>query len=425
MVDRLSALDVSFLYFEDATTPMHVGSVAIFQPEGGAHAFDYEALVQLIEDRIALVPRYRQVVHKVPGNLASPVWVDDAAFDVTYHVRRSALPRPGTGAQLDDFVARVMSRPLDKARPLWEMYLVEGLEDGQFAVLTKTHHAMVDGIGAVEIGQVILDITPEPRVVPLDTWTPEPAPSDVSLLADAIGELVHRPTAVIDLARRAVTDVSRTVGRVGGVLSVARTMARQAPSSPLNVADRGAASVRAGRHVARRLPQGAQGPRRDGQRRRAGGRQRRPADMAAHPGRGGPREHRGPRDGAGQRASSGRQRRERWQPDRLAARRPPRRGEQSGRPAAPRQLCHAGPQGVRSVGRRPGARGDRRLRAADACTRSAPGSLRTFRAGCSTSSSPTSPGRSVRCTPEAPASSRRTPSSPRTGPGTDDRRHVL
>ncbi len=236
MVDRLSALDVSFLYFEDATTPMHVGSVAIFQPEGGPHAFDYEALVQLIEDRIALVPRYRQVVHKVPGNLASPVWIDDIAFDVTYHVRRSALPRPGTGAQLDDFVARVMSRPLDKARPLWEMYLVEGLEDGRFAVLTKTHHAMVDGIGAVEIGQVILDVTPEPRVVPLDTWTPEPAPSDVSLLADALGELVHRPTAVIDLARRAVTDVGRTVGRVGGVLSVARTMARQAPSSPLNVA---------------------------------------------------------------------------------------------------------------------------------------------------------------------------------------------
>ena len=104
-----------------------------------------------------------------------------------------------------------MSRPLDKARPLWEMYLVEGLEDGQFAVLTKTHHAMVDGIGAVEIGQVILDITPEPRVVPLDTWTPEPAPSDVSLLADAIAELIHRPTAAIDLARRAVTDVSRTL----------------------------------------------------------------------------------------------------------------------------------------------------------------------------------------------------------------------
>ena len=109
------------------------------------------------------MPRYRQRVRWVPGRLANPVWVDDEDFDVSYHVRRSALPRPGTDAQLRELVARVQSRPLDRARPLWEMYLVEGLADDRFAIITKTHHAMVDGIGAVDIGQVILDASPGRR----------------------------------------------------------------------------------------------------------------------------------------------------------------------------------------------------------------------------------------------------------------------
>ena len=102
----------------------------------------------------------------MPGRLANPVWVDDEHFDVTFHVRRCALPRPGTDAQLHELVARLMSRPLDRNRPLWEMYLVEGLSDDRFAVITKTHHAMVDGVSAVDIGQVILDIDPSPRSTP-------------------------------------------------------------------------------------------------------------------------------------------------------------------------------------------------------------------------------------------------------------------
>ena len=170
MPDRLSPLDVSFLYFEEPTTPMHVGGVAVFQaPKGG---FDHDSLVRLISARIAFVPRYRQRVKWVPGRLANPVWVDDEDFDVSYHVRRSALPRPGTEAQLAELVARVQSRPLDRSRPLWEMYLVEGLSDDRFAIITKTHHAMVDGIGAVDIGQVILDTSPDGRERPVDTWRP-------------------------------------------------------------------------------------------------------------------------------------------------------------------------------------------------------------------------------------------------------------
>ena len=155
MADRLQPLDVSFLYLEGPTTPMHVGGLAVFEPP--AEGFDYERFVELIEQRIALVPRYRQKIKWVPGHLANPVWVDDTEFDLSYHVRRSALPRPGSDEQLRELVARVQSRSLDRNRPLWEMYLVEGLSDGRFAVVTKTHHAMVDGLASMDIGAVLLD----------------------------------------------------------------------------------------------------------------------------------------------------------------------------------------------------------------------------------------------------------------------------
>ncbi|MFZ5850948.1 MAG: WS/DGAT/MGAT family O-acyltransferase [Actinomycetota bacterium] len=237
MADRLSPLDVSFLYMEEPTTPMHVGGVAVFAlPEGG---FDYEELVGLIRERIAFVPRYRQRIRWVPGRLANPVWVDDEHFDVTYHVRRSALPRPGGEAQLRELVARLMSRPLDRHRPLWEMYLVEGLSRRRFAVVTKTHHAMVDGISAVDIGQVILDTTPQPRETPADTWHPAPEPSWFELVAGAMADLVRRPTEVVDTVRTGASDVRRTAGRLvgtaGGLLAAARTAVRPAPETPLNV----------------------------------------------------------------------------------------------------------------------------------------------------------------------------------------------
>ena len=173
MPARLSALDASFLYLEQSTTPMHVGAVSVFRrPRSG---FDYDGLVELIEQRIALVPRYRQKVRSVPGNLARPVWVDDPDFDVAYHVRRSALPKPGSDAQLTELVGRLMSRPLDHSRPLWEMYLVEGLAKGRTAVLTKTHQAMVDGISAFDIGQVILDVSAQPRQVATSCGCPDPS----------------------------------------------------------------------------------------------------------------------------------------------------------------------------------------------------------------------------------------------------------
>ena len=236
MPDRLSPLDVSFLYLEEPTTPMHVGGVVLFQqPEGG---FDYERLVSLIEGRIALVPRYRQKVRGVPGRIANPVWVDDEEFDVGYHVRRSALPRPGTDAQLRDLVGRIMARPLDRTRPRWEMYLVEGLQGGRFALLTKTHHAMVDGAGAVDIGQVILDLTPEPDPPAPVRWSPRRAPSDVELVAEAVNEVLRSPGAAIDAVRSGAIDVRETTERfarrAAGLASALLTVARPPSANPLN-----------------------------------------------------------------------------------------------------------------------------------------------------------------------------------------------
>src|SRR5215207_9110076 len=154
MVERLTRLDASFLYLEEPDTPMHVGGVLILQrPPGGV-----EALADLSQARLPLVPRYRQRVAEVPGHLADPVWVDDPEFDIAYHVRRSGLPRPGTEPQLLDLVSRLNSRPLDRRRPLWEAYLVEGLSDNRVAVVTKTHPALVDGLGARDRAPGLLDV---------------------------------------------------------------------------------------------------------------------------------------------------------------------------------------------------------------------------------------------------------------------------
>ncbi|MBV9594885.1 MAG: wax ester/triacylglycerol synthase family O-acyltransferase [Actinobacteria bacterium] len=235
--ERLNALDVSFLYLEGRSTPMHVGSLAVF--DSPAQDFDYERLVRLVERRIELVPRYRQKVRWVPGHLANPVWIDDPDFDLTYHVRRSGLPRPGTEAQLREFCARILSRPLDRGRPLWEMYLIDGLGDGQVAIATKTHYALVDGIKAIDIAQVILDDAPDSFEPPPPVWLPRPAPSNVELTVGALRDLVTRPTALLDALRLGARDARATAGTVaslaGGVLSAARSTLRPPPASPLNV----------------------------------------------------------------------------------------------------------------------------------------------------------------------------------------------
>jgi len=236
VADRLSPLDVSFLYLEEPTTAMHVGSVMIFEP--GEQGFDHARLVRLVASRIAFVPRYRQRIRWVPGRLANPVWVDDEHFDIGYHVRRSALPRPGSHAQLEELVARLQSRRLDRSRPLWEVTLVEGLAQGRFALVTKVHQALVDGINAVDLGQVVLDDTARSAEPPPQTWHPAAEPSLVELVAAAVADSVRRPTRIMETLAAGIGDVrvsaTKAAEALGGLATAARTAAKPTPRSPLN-----------------------------------------------------------------------------------------------------------------------------------------------------------------------------------------------
>lgn len=237
MVTRLSASDSAFYRLENSATPMYVGSLSIVRkPRGG---LSYESVLATVEQRLPQIPRYRQKVREVSLGLARPVWIDDTDFDITYHVRRSALPSPGSDAQLHDLIARIGSRPMDKTRPLWEMYIVEGLARNRIAIYTKSHQALVNGMSALEIGHVIADRTQKPPEFGEDIWIPAREPSDSQLFVAALGEWITRPTAQAAAVRTAVQDVATTAGTLVDVgrriADVARTVARgTAPSSPLN-----------------------------------------------------------------------------------------------------------------------------------------------------------------------------------------------
>ena len=239
-MDRLDATDSALWFAEDTSTPRNVGGVAIFRPpEGG---FDHERLVRLIRNRIAYVPRYRQRIREVPLGLSRPVWVDDATFDVAYHVRRSALPNPGTRDQLDELVARLMARPLDRSRPLWEMYLIEGLENGNFAVVTKSHQVLVDGTGAIDIAQVMLDSRAEVPDDAPDVWNPRLEPSDPELIGSALSSVLTRPTIAWDVLNTGVRDVGAAAEALAvwakdtsvGLAKTVFSMIRSPIESPLN-----------------------------------------------------------------------------------------------------------------------------------------------------------------------------------------------
>ncbi len=235
--DRLTGLDSSFLHLERDSAHMHVAACAVF--EGSAPAYD--ELVQAILGRLHLVPRYRQRLAFVPLEQGRPVWVDDPHFKVTYHVRHTALPRPGTDDELRRLAGRVFSQALDRDRPLWELWLVEGLADNRFALLSKTHHALVDGVSGVDIATVLFDSSPEPLpVAPPDrAWVPRPLPSSTQLLADALLERATVPGEVIRGVRHALRGPRQMAGRLGEALTGLGAMTRAglaaAPSSPFNV----------------------------------------------------------------------------------------------------------------------------------------------------------------------------------------------
>jgi WS/DGAT/MGAT family acyltransferase len=189
--EPLAGLDAWFLYAERHEAPLHIGATYIFegtsQVEGGRGAL---GLARTIEERLPLVPRYRQKVMWLPGNLGNPVWVDDPDFDLSYHVRRAALPSPGDDASLREYTARVFARPLDMNKPLWEITIIEGLSGGRVAVVNKVHHAMVDGISTVDLATLLLDFEPTPTPNGrAKRWHPRKAPTNGELLRSAASVL--------------------------------------------------------------------------------------------------------------------------------------------------------------------------------------------------------------------------------------------
>ena len=199
MADRLSARDLAFLTRETMTSQHHLASIEVLDP--GESGFDYDTLLELVADRLSFVPRYRQRVQVVPGRLANPVWVDDDRFDLEYHVRRSAVPRPGSLEQLRDLVGRIISRPLDRTRPLWEIYYVEGLAEGRVALLTKVHQALVDGVHTVDLGQILLDVSPEAKPLTEDAWNPR-RETPTSLVIGAVKDSLTDVDTLSSTARR-------------------------------------------------------------------------------------------------------------------------------------------------------------------------------------------------------------------------------
>jgi diacylglycerol O-acyltransferase len=237
-IQRLSPLDASFLHLETRNNHMHIGGVAIFEPGPWKSSEErYEALVRHIEPRLDLMPRYRQKVAFLPMNVDMPVWHDDSKFDIKFHVRRAALPSPGGDREIADLVERIFSRQLDRRHPLWELYYVEGLQKGRWALISKTHHSMVDGLSALELLTVLMDMSPdyEPPAEK-SRWKPGRQPSPLDLVLTSLRERAAMPAGIVRGAVEAASNpgklASALAERAGAVAVAVRES--QAPDSPLN-----------------------------------------------------------------------------------------------------------------------------------------------------------------------------------------------
>jgi diacylglycerol O-acyltransferase / wax synthase len=230
--DRLSGLDTSFLHLERSGAHMHVASTSVFQGEAPTHA----EFRDHIASRLHLVPRFRQKLRFVPFDQGRPVWVDDPYLNLDYHVRQTALPAPGSDEQLRNLAARIFSQQLDRSKPLWELWLVEGLRDNRFAIIGKSHHALVDGVSGVDITTVLFDLDPEPSSAPRKAphWLARPEPTDLELLADALRERTTSPKEIVR-GVRAVLRGPRQVLRGIGATSKAIGAGVAAPNTVLNV----------------------------------------------------------------------------------------------------------------------------------------------------------------------------------------------
>ncbi|HJR44552.1 MAG TPA: wax ester/triacylglycerol synthase family O-acyltransferase [Actinomycetota bacterium] len=239
-MDRLNGLDASFLYLEKPNVHMHIAGLAIFDPANTPDGeVSFQKVAELLSRRVHEVPRFRQRIHFVPLDIGRPVWADDPTFDLSYHLRRAALPPPGGPRELADFVQRVCSAPLDRSKPLWEMYIIEGLEDDHVATLTKVHHSMMDGITGMQVAGILLDFDPEPRAVEPDDWHPEPEPSGLKLVASALLEQGSRfVRAAIEAPVAALRAPQTTLHEIVGVVSSFPNLVRGTlgEPGPFNVA---------------------------------------------------------------------------------------------------------------------------------------------------------------------------------------------
>ena len=220
-MNRLSALDATFLEVEDAVSHMHIGSVGIFE----APVLTYEELRGMVSGKLGLIERYRQIARPIALSIGRPVWIDDDNFNLDYHLRRTALPEPGGEQELRRLVGRLMSQQLDRDRPLWEMWVVEGLGDGRWALISKTHHCMVDGVSATDLLTVMLESEPMPAPPDTGSWTPRRRPGSAELTVRAIAEDLLSPYQLLQSVLSAQSrlerarDAARGMLRLGGVLA--------------------------------------------------------------------------------------------------------------------------------------------------------------------------------------------------------------
>jgi diacylglycerol O-acyltransferase / wax synthase len=234
--DRLTAVDASFLHQEKQSSHMHVGALVIFEGPPPAKV-DF---VDQLQTRLKLVPRYRQRLAFPPFQMGRPFWVDDPSFNIDYHVRHTALPSPGSDDQLRQLTGRIFSQRLDRSKPLWELFIVQGLERNRFAVISKTHHALVDGVSGVDIATVLFDVSPIPaEIEPEEAWQPVHEPSEADLVAEGVKDLVRMPLDVAGRALGALGRPGRSLGQLQeaaeGVGEIVWAGLNPAPDVPLNV----------------------------------------------------------------------------------------------------------------------------------------------------------------------------------------------
>ena len=212
-MQRLTGLDATFLYLDNAHNHMHVASTAVFDPSTVPGGYSFEGVRKLVSERLPLLPPFRRRLVEVPFGIHHPIWIEDPSFDLDYHLRRAALPAPGGPRELAEFAEEAFGRPLDRSRPLWEMFVVEGLENGLIATVTKTHHSAIDGVSGAELTVNLLDLQPEPMpMTEPDTWKPDRVPTDLEMIAYALLSLSRQPVAALKSARR-TTEMALTLRR--------------------------------------------------------------------------------------------------------------------------------------------------------------------------------------------------------------------